>query len=120
MPKQILTISYDENLLKTRELLLKGEGFTVKSALGFTEALRACQNAAEFDLVILGHTIPHSDKVSLLSHVRKSCSAPVLSIVRHSEERLQGVDAYVSSQDGPKAFLDAVKRAVQLQAHATD
>ena len=29
MSKRILSISYDETLLKTRELILKGEGFTV-------------------------------------------------------------------------------------------
>ena len=47
----ILSISYDESLLRTREWLLRASGFTVTSALGFTEAAAHCRNS-DFDLVI--------------------------------------------------------------------
>lgn len=87
-PRNVLSISYDESLLLTRKLLLENAGFVVTSALGFTEAVRACQQAGTADLVIIGHTIPHPEKVILLGYVRASCSAPVLAVVRPSEEPL--------------------------------
>jgi hypothetical protein len=42
--KRILSISYDEPLLVTREMMLEQAGFTVTSALGFTEAIEKCNS----------------------------------------------------------------------------
>ena len=87
----ILSISYDESLLRTREWLLRGQGFQVTSALGFTEAAAHCGNSA-FDLVIIGHSIPQKDKMALISQVRVHNHTRILALRRHGEESLSGVD----------------------------
>jgi DNA-binding response OmpR family regulator len=57
MPVSILSVSCDENLLLTRQLLLQTAGYEVTSALGYTAALMHCRNAS-FDVMVLGHSLP--------------------------------------------------------------
>lgn len=57
---RIFSISYDQALLRTRELLLEQMGHSVASAEGFAQAFKLCnQDSGPFDLMILGHSIPH-------------------------------------------------------------
>jgi DNA-binding response OmpR family regulator len=64
---RILSISYDESLLQTRAMLLERAGYEVDSALGFSAAIHACKTK-QFDLVVLGHSIPVEDKEQIISH----------------------------------------------------
>ncbi len=77
MPKRILSVSYNQPLLLTRELLLQREGYAVTSALGFTDAVKQCK-AGTFDLFILGHSIPDSDKRELVHIFTEHSKSPVL------------------------------------------
>ena len=104
----ILSVSYDEALLRTREMLLRREGYFVTSALGFTEGIEQCKNRG-FNLFVLGHSIPEKDKRELIHVFRTQCDAPVLALHRHGEntpEEADG-DAYPDDIEG---FLDAVKK----------
>jgi CheY-like chemotaxis protein len=105
MPKRILSVSYDSVLLATREMLLQQRGYAVTSALGYTEALEHCRYG-EFDLFILGHSIPHKDKLHLIQAFRESCDAPILSLERINEKRVP-CDLHASPDD-PQRFLDVV------------
>jgi DNA-binding NtrC family response regulator len=107
----ILSISYDEPLLQTREWILKAEGYDVTSAAGFTEGVRHCGDKA-FDLVIIGHSIPRTDKLALIAEFRKYGKAPVLSILRHGEGPLAEANYWVDSADGPEALVRMVKKAL--------
>src|SRR5581483_1660599 len=64
MPR-ILSVSYDELLLRTRHMLLQHSGYDTVSSLGFTQSLEHCKNG-NFDLFILKHSIPYSDKRQLV------------------------------------------------------
>jgi CheY-like chemotaxis protein len=110
--KHILSISYDEPLLVTRELMLKQTGYDVSSAFGFAEALEICSNRHDFDLVLMGHSMPQKDKAALLATLRTKCSAPLLSIRRHDENPLPDADYSVDALDGPEALLHAIKSAL--------
>ena len=103
----ILSISYDESLLRTREWILKGAGFNVISALGFTEASAHSRNSA-FDLVIIGHSLPKADKAALIEHVRAHNHTRILSLRRPGEEHLAGVD-HSAEPLSADAFLEAVQ-----------
>jgi len=107
----ILSISYDESLLRTREWLLRGAGFSVTSALGFTEAIAHCGNSA-FDLVIVGHSIPRKDTTALIEQVRSHNHTRILSLRRQGQEAVSGADYSVESSEGPDVLIAAVKAAL--------
>jgi DNA-binding response OmpR family regulator len=85
MGKRLLSVSYDVGLLTTRRMLLEQRGYEVISALGFNAALECCRTG-EFDLFILGHSVPHEDKIALIHAFRENCDAPILSLQRKDEE----------------------------------
>ena len=111
MAKKILSISYDEPLLTTREMLLAQAGYEVTSALGFDEAMKHCEGPA-YDLVILGHSIPRRDTQDLLRQVRRSAKVPVVSLRRYGEDPTPGADYSVENSEGPQVLLGAVKKAL--------
>jgi len=105
MPKRILSVSYDVSLLATRRMLLEERGYEVTSALEFTQAVAHCRNA-KFDLLILGHTLPNTDKIELMRRFRASCPAPILSLERPGQD---GVSSdFHASPDDPEKFLEVV------------
>lgn len=85
MSKRILSVSYDESLLATRQMVLEQHGYKVTSALGFKQGIAHCRTAG-FDLFILGHSIPIREKEQLIKTFRNNCPAPVLSLSRIDEE----------------------------------
>ncbi len=108
MTFRILSISYEATLLKTRQHMLEQKGYSVVSAEGFTEAMEYC-HAGDFDLVVIGHSIPHKDKEAIFKEVQQTCAAPVIALSRGSELPLKGAVDTVDPMD-PKRFLDAVDR----------
>lgn len=107
MSKRILSVSYDVSLLATRRMLLELAGYTITSALGFTVALEQCQHSG-YDLFILGHSIPTKDKEELIRIFRKTCPAPVLSLERWGEPRVES--DFHASPDDPEKLLETVHR----------
>jgi DNA-binding response OmpR family regulator len=109
--KKILAISYDQSLLDTRKMILEMHGFEVTTAYGFQEALHMCrQKKDDVALVIVGHSIPHSDMQQLLAEIRKSSQVAVLSVGRREEDLPPGIDASVDAFDSPEILIDAVRR----------
>jgi CheY-like chemotaxis protein len=113
MNKRILSVSYDQPLLVTRQMILEQAGFDVSSAFGFAEALEVCQTRHDFDLILMGHSMPQKDKMALIAALRPKCSAPLLSILRHGDSPIPQADYSVDSADGPAVLLDAVKAALK-------
>jgi DNA-binding response OmpR family regulator len=83
----ILSVSYDAVLLNTRQMLLQSRGYTVTSAEGYIDAIKKCRDG-DYDLLIVGHSIPHADKEAIVSELLRHCSAPVLALLRPNEPRL--------------------------------
>ncbi len=113
MKKHILSVSYDQPLLITRQMILEQAGYLVSSAYGFSEALEICQTMHDLDLILMGHSMPQKDKAALLVALRPKCQAPLLSIVRHGDTPLPQAEYSVNSNDGPAALLAAVKEALK-------
>ena len=106
MPR-ILSISYNQALLQTRELMLSREGFQVKSAVGFSAAVHACENE-KFDLVIMGHSIPSADQAFIIEKLKALSNAPVLALRRPHDGPLDSAK-YNLDPDDPARFLSYVK-----------
>jgi len=113
MSKRILSVSYDQALLSTRHLLLEEAGYEVTSACSFREAVESCEKG-EFDLVMIGHSIPREDKQTLIHVTRMVSQAPILSILRPTSAPLAEADYWVKAEDGPQALLIAVQQALGL------
>lgn len=113
MPYRILSISYDAALLFTRQQLLENSGYSVVSAEGFTAALERCNE--NFDLVVMGHSIPHQDKQALLKAINQNCKAPFIALMRPGEPPLAGAAAQVSPLS-PVDFLNAVEKLLPRPA----
>ena len=105
MSKHILSVSYDASLLATRRMLLEQRGYTVTSALGFTQSISHCGKDG-FDLFILGHSIPEMDKNELIRTFRSNCPAPILSLERHGEVVVPC--DYHASPDNPEKFVETI------------
>ena len=102
----ILAVSYDESLLRSREMLLKAEGYDVVSARRWSEALERCE-AANFDLVIVGHTIPEEDKRQLMAGIRRVSTARIICLQRHPADGfVTGADFHV--QADPDRLLSLI------------
>lgn len=108
VPKSVLSISYDPSLLTTRQMLLEQAGYSVVSAHGFTEALEQC-HAAQYDIVLMGHSMPRKDKSALAAAIREHCAAPILSIRRPDEPPLPEADYSVESDEGPTILLAGIE-----------
>jgi len=110
---QIISVSYDETLLRTRQLLLEAAGHKVTSALGFHEAHERC--AHSFDLAIIGHSIPKKDKLDMVACFRQANpNGIVIALTRAGEERLKEVDHYINPGE-PEDLLRAIERILRLR-----
>jgi CheY-like chemotaxis protein len=115
MPYRILSISYDSVLLETRHMMLEQAGYEVVSAVGFAEAIEHC--ARDFDLIIMGHSIPQQEKRAMLEEIhRHGCNAPLLSLLRIGEapipEAIRGIDP--SPQQLMKAVTEILSESAQI------
>jgi DNA-binding NtrC family response regulator len=114
MSKRILSVSYDVSLLATRKMLLEQKGYVVENALGFSKALTSCR-AGGFDLFILGHSIPHDDKLALIESFRAHCPSPIVSLERHGEDFVPC--DYHASPDAPEKFLETIENVLNGREH---
>ena len=113
---RILSVSYDESLLKTRQLILEQRGYQVISALGFTDSLRQCTEGGPFDLLVLDHSIPLHDKQALVSAFRRGSQAVVVALKRPGEDLASiGADFQADPND-PAGMLALVTEIIQARA----
>jgi DNA-binding response OmpR family regulator len=96
MRKKILCVSYDVMLLRTRCELVERHGHDAIPASTFNEATRLCRKG-EFDLVLMGHSIPPRDKGALIEDIKEHCPVPVLALMKTNEppfhDATESVDA---------------------------
>jgi DNA-binding NtrC family response regulator len=111
---RILSVSYDGDLLCTRELLLRAQGYDVVSALGPAQAMTHCQSGTKFDLFILGHSIPKADKESLVGAFRVHCPAAIVALKKPGEAPVEGADFEIDPE--PEKLLALVAALISGSA----
>jgi DNA-binding NarL/FixJ family response regulator len=109
--QQVLSVSYDRLLLETRHGLLESRGYSVASARRLSEALDYCNSGTQFDLFILCHSIPDSDKEMLIKAFRANHSALVLGLKRRWAASVRGADLVIDPD--PRLLLRSVATIVR-------
>lgn len=115
---RILSVSYDESLLKTRQLMLEQCGYQVVSALGFTDSLRQCGEKGPFDLLVLGHSIPLHDKQALVEAFRRGSQAVVVALKRPGEDLASTGADFQTDPSDPAGMLALIAKVIQARANA--
>ena len=106
--KSILSISYDPSLLWTRQQMLQQLGYSVVSVEGFVAGMEACEAPnLNFDLLILGHSMPTKDRERIIAHFRQNCNAPILALLRPHEGAMQNADRSIDPE--PDKLIEAVR-----------
>src|SRR6266481_5064873 len=76
-PARILSVASDPSLAATREMLFISVGFQVSSASTINQALQLCANK-NFDLIVIGHSMPLEQRKFLVKELRLRCGTPLL------------------------------------------
>lgn len=113
MPR-VLSVSYDQALLSSRELLLQSLGYEVISVADFAKAVQHCGRGSKFDLFILGHSIPAAEKNALISAFRAHSSAPVVALKKVGEETPMSADFQI--EPDPGQLLSVISRIISNRA----
>ena len=113
--KRVLCVSWLEPLLKSRKELLEAAGLFVTSAYGSDEAARICRLDHDFNLIVLGYSIPRSDKIALVELLRANCKAPILSIRRHGDPPLREAEFSIDSDNERDVLVAAAKLAMGMK-----
>lgn len=111
---RILSVSYDQALLSSRQLLLESLGCEVVSASDFGHALQHCNRGSGFELFVLGHSIPATDKEKLVAAFRTHCSAPVIALKKFGEEPTSSADFEIEPEPGQ--LLQVISRVISGHA----
>lgn len=90
MGKSVLVVSWELSLATSREMLLRGEGYHVTSAVGPVQAQSQCRSNA--DLLVLGHSVPSSEKKEIIACYRRYSTGSVLSLLRSDQQKLPEAD----------------------------
>jgi CheY-like chemotaxis protein len=114
---KILSVSYDQVLLITRQRILESKGYTVTSARGARDALQHCNSDTPFALFILGHSIPHVEKEALIEYFRANRpAAPIIARKRAGEEHVRGANLEIEPR--PLVLLDSVATLIRGEGTA--
>jgi DNA-binding response OmpR family regulator len=104
-------VSRDPVLLETRTQILKSVGFSVVTMLSLNEALAQFAEK-DFDIVILCHSIPVTDRERLAAQMRKQCShTPIIFISSLLNDYDPFADAIVESD--PDQFIAGLREILK-------
>lgn len=124
MPKKILAVDDEKNILRLVEANLQREGYDVVTAGNGVEALQRVEEERP-DLVVLDVTMPEMDGFEVLQALRakpETRELPVIMLTAKAQESdvLQGwqsgVDMYLTKPFVPNQLILFVKRIFEAQS----
>jgi CheY-like chemotaxis protein len=106
--KTVLVASHDPELADVRKHLLEGAGYRVISASSLPEITAACKNN-KLHLVLIGHSLPPSEKRRVCAEAREHCKVPILELYNGKPPALVPA-SYIHQHDSLVAedFIEAV------------
>lgn len=90
-------------------MLLEAYGFDAVSFVGI-DGLEALNELGPFNVIVLGQSVPDTDKKILVPKLRQVFSAPIISVPSSPEELLDGADFHI--EPDPEELLKLLFRLV--------
>jgi DNA-binding response OmpR family regulator len=112
----ILVASWDPVLAGVRKAILEKEGFAVLQARGSAGIRELCKKG-KVNLVLIGYSVPPSEKRRVWAEARKSCKAPILELLRGGETELIESNVFAHESRTPDDFVKLVRSV--LRRHGT-
>ena len=104
----ILVASRDPKLADVRKTLLEGAGFSVVAASDSTDIEKTCSEA-NVRLVMLGYSLPPSEKRRIWKAAREKCKVPILELYRQGPPEVIDQNVYYHESRTAEDFLEIVK-----------
>ena len=106
--KAVLVASRDPHLADVRRHVLEKAGFRVFAATSVEEVEKACREK-KIALVLVGYSVPPSDKRRFFTEIRKHCKTPVLELfVAGTPELVEECRIFTHHSQKPDDFLKTV------------
>ena len=106
--KAVLVASRDPHLADVRRRVLEKAGFRVFAATKVEQIEKTCREK-RIALVLVGYSVPPSDKRRFFSEVRKHCKTPVLELFGIGRpELVEESRTFTHQSQKPDDFLEAV------------
>jgi len=103
----LLSIGTDPSVLATRSDILKRAGYLVSTATSESSA-RKILNEANFDLVVVCHSLPPAERMKVLQAVKQTETTPKIVAIHRGGNETTPVDGSVHSLDGPDKLLQTI------------
>ena len=108
----ILVASWDPILAELRKTILENEGFAVLQAKG-SAGVRALCKKKKVNLVVIGYSLPPSEKRKVWVEARKVCKTPILQLYQGDEPELIESNAFAHESQTPDDFVKSVRTVLR-------
>jgi len=108
----ILVASWDPILAELRKTILENEGFAVLQAKG-SAGVRALCKKKKVNLVVIGYSVPPSEKRRVWAEARKFCKVPILELLRGGETELIESNVFAHESRTPDDFVKSVRTVLR-------
>ena len=96
----VLCIGINDEAMSARALLLRNAGHVLSQAKDLRQVIAAC-SGIEFDVVVIGHSLPAMEKLRVGDIVRRHCPrTKILELYSSSEPELPAADAHLPVKEG--------------------
>ncbi|MGC2743445.1 MAG: hypothetical protein WA672_09665 [Candidatus Angelobacter sp.] len=108
----ILVSSWDPVLAEVRKTILEKEGFIVLQAKGSARIGTLCKKK-KVNLVLIGYSLPPSEKRRVWVQARKFCKAPILELLRGGETELIESNVFAHESRTPDDLVKTVRAVLR-------
>jgi len=115
--RKVLCVSFDKTVSDSRCAILRQGGYAVTAITSSEEALQLLAGE-KFDLVVIGHRFPKTNKQELATQAREQGKIPVLLVCGASADADISADARVYALEGAEGLLAAVRTLLPVSISA--
>ena len=112
----ILVASWDPVLADVRKTILEKEGFVVLQSKG-SAGVRALCKKKKVSLVLIGYSLPPSEKRRVWVEARKVCKTPILQLYKGGDPELVESNAFAHESQTPDDFVKSVRSLLRRNTH---